>query len=170
MNMRDVKKKPETKPVSKKKPEPVLQAFSKKELLEIFNLLTAIAKLFEQERNIEKLERAEKTEVHVKRRAMMAKTVKAPLPKHLGRAIMAAQTWEQQDLLYRRLSAFCYETAKSFLNSGDSRNAHKWMTLSMRYSKLSMDPKKQITEEKLQELQDMLHEIEEHEKKDEGQH
>jgi hypothetical protein len=165
MNMRDASKKPKTKPANKKQPETVLEAFSKKELLEIFNLLTAVAKLSEQERKVEKLEEdAQKTGIHLKRSAMMTRTDVPQLPKHLGRAIMAAETWEERDLLYRRLSAFCYETAKSFLNRSDYRNAHKWMTLSMRYSKLSMDPKKQITEEELQELEDMLREIEERQK------
>jgi hypothetical protein len=178
MNMRDIKKKPKTKPVSRKQLGTHSEALLKKELLEAFNLLTAVAKLFEQERRAEKLENTGKTGIHIKTHAMMAKTVEAEktetmkkadatLPKHLGRAIMAAETWEQRDLVCRRFSAWCYEWSKYFLNRGDFKNASKWVTLSQRFLKLSMDPKKQITEEKLQELEDMMSEIEERQKEEE---
>jgi hypothetical protein len=157
-----------------------------------------VAKLFEQERKIEKLEDTEKTGIHIKTRAMMATTVEAKtteaekkaetekkseatmtdeerdryetpeatLPKHLGRAIIAAKTWDQRDLLCRRFSAWCYEWSKFFLNHGDYKNAGKWVALSQRFIKISMDPKRQISEAELQRLQDMLDEIKERDKEE----
>jgi hypothetical protein len=207
MGMRDIKKKRKTKPVSRKQLGTDSEVLLKKELLQAFNLLTAVAKLFEQERKIEKLEDTEKTGIHIKTHAMMAKTVEAKtseakaseakaveaekteaekkseatmtdeerdryetpeatLPKHLGRAIIAAKTWDQRDLLCRRFSAWCYEWSKFFLNHGDYKNAGKWVALSQRFIKISMDPKRQISEAELQRLQDMLDEIKERDKEE----
>ena len=153
-----------------------------KELLQVFNLLTAIAKLLELEDKVDKLEaEATKTSVKLPRgRVALAQEVKetketketkgAKTPKkeekHLSRAIAQAETWQQRDRVYRRVAAFCFSLAQDFLKKSDWKNAQKWMALSHRYSKLSMDPKKQITEEKLQELEDMVHEIQEHEKEE----
>jgi hypothetical protein len=186
MNARGASKKSKTESASEKKLENGAEGLSKKELLVVFNLLTAAAKL---------LEDAPKTQLHIKMRAMrvntvetktsetaaesagtatgkslMPKTVEAPLPKHLDRAHIAADTWPKRDLLCRRMSAYSYKIAKSFLNKQDYKNAIKWMNLSIKYLRLSMDPKKQITEEKLQELEDMLYEIQKRRKDKEDQH
>jgi len=186
MNVREVSRKSKTESASEKKLENGAEGLSKKELLVVFNLLTAAAKL---------LEDTPKTQLHIKMRAMRVntfeintsetaagsagtatgkslkpKTVEAPLPKHLDRAHIAADTWSKRDLLCRRMSAYCYKIAKSLLNKEDFKNAIKWMNVSIKYLRLSMDPKKQLTEEKLQELQDMVDEIKKRQKDEEGQH
>jgi hypothetical protein len=111
--------------------------FTDVELTQVWNLLSGVAKLLESER---------KEGLHVKGRAMAAKTVKAPLPKPKVRArsITGAETWNQRDIVCRGLSAWAYEMAKVFLEREDTKNAQKWITLSQRFLKLSMTPKKTV--------------------------
>lgn len=159
MNMRDVSNKPKTRSPSEKQLETDTEGLTKKELLEVYNCLAAAAKLFEEARKTS-------TSIRLKTQTRMARRAEAPLPKHLGRAHIAADSWTKRDLLCRRMSAWCYEIAKSLLKKEDYKNAQKWITLSARYLRLSMDPKKELTEEKLQELEDMVHEIQEREREE----
>ena len=156
----DALNKPEKRSNKRKKPETNLKALSEKEFLEVYNLLEAFAKLLEE------AQRKPKLQVEGQH-AMMAREVKvARGPRHLGRAIAKAETWQKRDQVCRRVSSYCFARAKEAQNRGDSKGAQRWVALSHRYFKLAMDPKKQVTEEKLKELEDMVYEIEEHQKED----
>jgi hypothetical protein len=163
MDMRDKKSKPKAGSVRRNKPEASAEALTEKELLQVYNLLRAFEKL---------LEEAERTpgKLRVKGYVMTARAGEAKpsrVPKHLGRAIAQAETWPERDLVCRRASSVCYERANAFYNRGDYKNAYKWMSLAHKYYKLAMDPKKQITEEELQHIEDMLEEIKGKQKEDE---
>lgn len=163
MGVRDRSNKPKTKPSSEKQPEIDAVGLSKKELLMVYNLSLAFAKLLEEARKTH-------TQFKPKMRLKMVQPAKdEKLPKHLDRAITAADTWQKRDLLCRRMSAFYHGIAKSFMAAKDFKNAYKWATLSLRYLRLSMDPKKQVSEEQLRRLEDMVHEIEEHQREEENQ-
>jgi len=65
----------------------------------------------------------------------------AKLPEHLERAIIAAESYSERDLLYRRLASQCYKTSRWFTKNGDYKQACKWMNLALRFLRLSLDPK-----------------------------
>jgi len=170
----DALNKPKTKPIKRKKAKTSAVTLPKKELLlrladlegagsQVYNLLRAFAKL---------LEEAEKQKVHLQPgRAMYVQPVERKnkhRERHLARAMAKAETWDERDQVCRSAAAFCFSVAKAALKTGDQKNAQKWTALSHRYFKLSMDPKKQITEEEIQHLEDMLEEIRENQKQEEN--
>jgi hypothetical protein len=157
----DALNKPKKHSNKRKKPETNPEALSEKEFLEVYNLLEAFAKLLEEAQRKPKLPKLRMKGQH----AMMARDVEAPRgPRHLGRAIARAETWQERDQVCRRVSSYCFARAKESQDRGDSKGAQRWMALSHRYFKLAMDPKKQITEEKLKELEEMVYKIKEHQK------
>jgi hypothetical protein len=149
--------KPKINSVQSEQPVPDSEDLTKKELFQVFNLFTAVAKLLEGESRIA---------AHAKTRTRKI-SGETKLPRHLNRALIYAETWNERDLLCRRLAAFCYDLAKSFLAAKDPKNALKWMNLAARLLKLSMDPKKQYQEEQIERLYDMVEEIQEHRKESE---
>jgi hypothetical protein len=89
------------------------------------------------------------------------------LPRHLDRAIVAAETYPQRDLLFRRLSSYCYNLSKWFINKQDYQQAHKWMTLSQSYLNLSIHPKELQADEKLEtQLEQLEKDIKEQKQRD----
>ena len=92
-------------------------------------------------RNRSQLElRTLKGELQIKFREM------GELPKHLDRAIIAAETWSERDQVCRRLSSNCYNQSQRLLKEGRSEDARKWMALSLQYMQLSMGPKEKQME------------------------
>jgi len=90
------------------------------------------------------------------------------LPSHLDRAIIAAESYTERDLLYRRLASHCYKLSKWFMKKADYKQSVKWMNLALRFLRLSMDPKKQWMDEKFEaELADLEKKIEDMKKKGE---
>lgn len=97
MNVRDTKPKSKISSVRLQQLGASSVGLTKKELLTVYNALAAAAKLLEDRK---------KTRLHASERAMMVRQVEEQLPKHLGRAITAAEKWQQRDLLCRHLSAY----------------------------------------------------------------
>jgi len=104
---------------------------------------------------------AEKTWKPSVRVAKMAKR----LPAHLDRAIISAESYSERDLLYRRLASHCYKLSQWFQKSSDFKQAVKWMSLALRFLRLSLDPKARAMDEKfeaeLAELERRFEEIKE---------
>ena len=101
-------------------------------------------------------------QTHTSKPAKLKTLNTAKLPKHLDRAIITAETYHQRDLLCRRLSAYCFNMSKTFMNKQEYTEARKWMELSQTYLHLSFDPKKAHREEQidedLNELENLLNE------------
>jgi hypothetical protein len=133
MDVSDMKKKLGKGSVQRKKAEKDADDLRKLMFL-AYNVYAAVLNACESER------------AGVKPRARMAKH----LPPHLDRAIIQAESFEQRDMLCRRLSSQCYRWAKWFMQKADYKQALKWMNLSLRYLRLSMDPKKESQAEKLE--------------------
>lgn len=113
-----------------KKPRKDADELLKKELLLVYNAYAAFANAYER------------TFAKQKRRVK--------LPEHLDRAIVKAETYPERDLLCRRLASQCYKFSKFFMNQGDYKQAVKWMGMALRFLRLSMDPKKQAMDEKIE--------------------
>jgi len=95
---------------------------------------------------------------------------KARAEKHLDRAIIGAETWSERDKLFRRLAAQCYETVRWFKKNGDYKQAAKWMSLVLRFLRLSLDPKsKQEMDQVMRELEELKATVKEQEEKKEAQ-
>jgi hypothetical protein len=130
----------------------------KKEFLLVYNAYRAFANACEHTFRTEKAYSATRTEP-VKLRAKR---------KHLQRAILSAESWDDRDVLFRRLAAQCYRDAQWFKKQGDHKNAHKWMNLTLRFLRLSLDPKaKQQMEQVLSELAELKNVMKEREEKQE---
>jgi hypothetical protein len=166
MDMRDIKDKPETCSVKRKKLKTEAEALQKKEFLKMYsqayNAFAAFANAYE------------KTMLKPKprQRATFSRTItvgvearKAKAAKHLDRAIISAESWSERDALVRRLASHCYQTAKWFMKAGDYKQAAKWITLTHRFLKLAMEHKVHREDEefeaKLQEMQKKIEEIKE---------
>jgi hypothetical protein len=108
-------------------------------------------------------------------RIAYAKTLTLPTarkaPEHLDRAIIAAESYSERDLLYRRLASQCYKTSQWFTKNGDYKQASKWMNLALRFLRLSLDPKAkedlEIIKKEVAELKAAMQEREEEEEDEE---
>ena len=115
----------------------------------------------------------EKTMLKPKRRVAFSKTIKTGVEaraerKHLDRAILAAESWEERDKLFRRLASHCYQNARWFEKNGDYKQAAKWMNLALRFLRLSLDPKAKEDLEHIQrELAEIKAQVKEQEKEGE---
>ena len=139
--------------VRRKKPEKDADKRLKKELFLIYNCFAAFANACEK--------------TWPRSRAALFKTItveagKARAEKHLDRAIIGAETWDERDKLFRRLASQCYQTATWLKQSGDLKQAAKWMNLTLRYLRLSLDPRAKEMErqvdEQLQTLERLIKE------------
>jgi hypothetical protein len=101
-----------------------------------------------------------------------ARIARRTLPAHLDRAVIAAESFEERDLVYRRFASQCYRISKRFVKTNDSKEAARWMNLALRFMRLSMSPKKQAADERferqLTELAQKIKELEEQEQKEEA--
>jgi len=174
--MRGRSNKPKTKPNKQKKPVPAPDKRLKKELLKVYNELQSVANVLEEQPRQKMQLRLAPRQVKMARMVepieLGGKTRKEPEreEKHLTRAITKAETWPQRDRVARRLAAFCYGLAKDVLRTNDQKNAQRWMGLSQRFFKLSMDPKEKQELEKIQAELDRLEEaIEQRERNAENQ-
>ena len=148
MNMRDDKEQPKTSPIQQNNRETNAEE-TKKIYSQVYPALSAFAKALQNQSKIPSPTRHRRTN-------------KTELPKHLDRAIIAAETYSERDLLCRRLSSYCYNLSKYFMNKQDYRQAIKWMTLSLSFLHLSMDPKKLQMDEKFEaELNELEKKVEE---------
>jgi hypothetical protein len=129
MVMRDIKDKPETRSVGLKRPETDADELRKIVSL-AYPAFAMFAKALESDVTVKFSTRA------------IRRTKVTELPKHLNRAIIAAETYSERDLLCRRLSSYCYGLSRLFMKNQDHKNATKWMTLALRFLRLSLDPKK----------------------------
>ncbi len=146
--MRDVKEQQKPSPVQQNNPEADPEE-NRKIFSQAYPALLAFAKALQNQTNISRPIQ--------KRRA-----TKTELPKHLDRAIITAETYSERDLLCRRLSSYCYNLSKWFMNKQDYKQAIKWMTLSLNFLHLSMDPKKLQMDEKFEaELDELEKKVEE---------
>ena len=70
--------------------------------------------------------------------------------------------------MFRRLAASCYEDAQFLKKTGDLKQAAKWMSLCLRFCRLSLDPKaKQQMDQVLAELRELKTVMREREQKQE---
>jgi hypothetical protein len=149
MNTNDTKKQPKTNPIQQNKQK--TDANDITELLSIINEMYPALQTYAKD--------LENKQVY--RHQIKFRSANVDLPKHLDRAIIAADTYSQRDLVCRRLSSQCYNMSKWFMKKEDYQQAYKWMTLSMNYLHLSMDPKKMQMDEKFDaELDEFRKEIE----------
>jgi hypothetical protein len=145
--------KPRKQPVQTKQPIPTADKRLKKEFLLVYNAYIAFANACEHTFRTEKAYSVTRTEP-VKIRARR---------KHLQRAILSAESWDDRDVLFRRLASQCYRDAQWFKKQGDHKNAHKWMNLTLRFLRLSLDPKaKQQMDQVLSELAELKNAMKEH--------
>jgi len=69
---------------------------------------------------------------------------------------VSAESWDDRNLLSHRLATQCYSDAHWFKKLKDHKNTHEWMNLSLRFLRLSMDPKaKQQKDQVLNELAEL---------------
>jgi hypothetical protein len=150
--------KPRKQPVQKKQPIPTADKHLKKEFLLVYSAYAAFANACETTFGVQKAYSAVRT------RAMQIGTGQ----KHLQRAIINAESWEDRDRLFRRLASQCYRDAQWFKKQGDHKNAHKWMNLTLRFLRLSLDPKaKQQMDQVLSELAELKNVMKQHNEKGE---
>ena len=98
----------------------------------------------------------------IPRRSIKMRRIDGILPKHLDRAIIAAEKYSDRDLLCRRLSSQCYATSKAFMKKADYDNAFKWMKLTDSFMQRSLEQKKMQMDEKFDaELAELRKAIEE---------
>jgi len=169
MNMRGRLNKPKAKPTRQKKPVLDADDHLEKELLEVYDLLLGVAKLLEESQQTARFNLGTRYVRRVQRVELSERKEEPERDeKHIARAITNAETWPQRDRVARRLAAFCYGLAKDLLRINDQKNAQRWMGLSQRFFKLSMDPKaKQDMEKVLTELSELKATMKEHEEKQE---
>jgi hypothetical protein len=143
----DTASKPETSSVHRKDEEKDVERLLKKEFFLIYNAYAAFANACEETFKQKPSSRAATR--GIKKVALKPiRMRKFRAEKHLHRAIISSESWNERDKLYRRLAAQCYENAQLLKASGDLKQAAKWMNLTLRYLRLSLDPKAQedITE------------------------
>jgi hypothetical protein len=146
---------PKTSSIQRKKPIPDADRLLKKELFSVYNCFSAFAKGLEQMQST-----GPKKPKPVMRRIVKTAGKEVHLEEvHLDRAVASCETWTERDKVCRRLAKFCFDLAKYFLRVKDYKNAQKWMTLTHRYLRLSVNMKDQLTDEQLDELEDMLKEV-----------
>jgi len=140
MVVSDIKSKPCLGSVRRKKPE--------KDVDELRKIVSLSYSAFAAFLNV-----AEKT--RIKPQLRMARLTKR-LPPHLDRAIISAESYDERDLLFRRLASHCYQVSKWFMKKADYKQATKWMSLAHRFLRLSMDPKAKEMDEKFEAELDRL--------------
>jgi hypothetical protein len=137
--------------VSRKKPEKDAEALTKKEFFLIYSAYAAFANACKETMGKAK-----------RRRALTRKAVVEE--KHLNRAIIFAESWTERDKLYRRLAKQCYETSSYLKKTGALKESAKWMNLTLRFLRLSLDPKsKEEMDRVLNELVELKTAMKEHE-------
>jgi hypothetical protein len=76
--------------------------------------------------------------------------------------MVQAESYEDRDLLCRRMASHFCKLAQMLMKDKDFKGAAKWMNLSLRYLKLSLNPKKEAEEMKITpELDELEKQIEE---------
>jgi hypothetical protein len=173
MNKHDTKKQPKTNPTQKRNPKTndnnsKKSTINKKQERACYPGNTEkLAQTLDQEYPaLESFAKILENEPKPPRNAIKFRIPNSELPKHLDRAIIAAETYTERDQLCRRLSSYCYKISKMFLSQQNYQQAHRWMTLSLNYLHLSMDPKKMQMDEKFEaELEEFRKEIEEAKRK-----
>jgi hypothetical protein len=157
MYMGDALNKPEKSFVKRKRLEIEADELLKKEFLLSYNAFRALANAWKS--TVERPKFCRMLTVGAE-----AKTEREE--KHLDRSIVAAETWDQRDRLFRRLASSCYRTAQWFMKTGDYKQAAKWMNLTLRFLRLSLDPKaKQQMDQVLRELAELKSAVKEREEK-----
>jgi len=153
MIMSDTENKLNTGSVQRKRLETDTDTLIKKEFFIVYNAYAAFANACEKTlRPAGTLTVAEPVKLRKAREA------------HLDRAIVASESWNERDRLYRRLASHCYQNARWFEKNGDYKQAAKWMNLALRFLRLSLDPK---AKEDLEHIQRELAEIKTQVKKQE---
>jgi len=131
MNNRATENNIETNPNQRKKLKTNAETLSKNDFSPGYSNLSALATRLESER----------IRPAFRRHGASGRARIARVSRHLDRAIMDAETWDDRDKLCRRLSSHCYRTAQQFMKGGDCEQATKWMNLVLRFLRLSIDPK-----------------------------
>ena len=149
MDMSDTKNKPLTGSVKRKKLEKDADGLTKKEFFLAYNAFAAFLNLYEQT-----FPQPKRRQVRYAKAFRLAE--RRVEEKHLDRAIISAESYTERDLLFRRIAAQNYKVSKWFMKKGDYKQAKAWMTLALRFLKLSLDPKAKQMDEKFEAELDEL--------------